>query len=244
MNKLFGTKALLDQIKFDKEQISIVHLFKDNKKLINELKLNNINNKIHHDKEWFNQFDKNLNHQFVVTEIQNRDKVETLESFLTLNKNKDKSIILMIDSIQDPHNFGSILRTCDAFGVDAVIYKNDNQVQLNNFVSKTSMGAINTLNIFKVVNLSRVIELLKKYGYWIYASMLDEKAKNNDEVSYSNKSVIIVGSEHSGISKLTAKNSDQSVMIKMYGKLQSLNVAVATGILLYEARNKIFKNKK
>ena len=244
MNKLFGTKALLDQIKFDKEHITVVHLFKDNKKLINELKSNNIKVKIHHDKEWFNQFDKNLNHQFVVTEIQNDNKVKTLESFLEINKHKTKSIILMIDSIQDPHNFGSILRTCDAFGVDAVIYKSDNQVQLNDFVSKTSMGAINTLNMFKVVNLSRTIELLKKYGYWIYVSMLDENAKSNDEINYSDKSVIIVGNEQSGVNHLTAKNSDQSVMIKMYGKLQSLNVSVATGILLYEARNKIFKNKK
>ena len=217
MTRLFGTKALLDQIKFDKEHISVVHLFKDNKKLINELKFNNIKVKIHHDKNWFKQFDKNLNHQFVVTEIQNNNKVKT---------------------------FGSILRTCDAFGVDAVIYKSDNQVQINDFVSKTSMGAINTLNIFKVVNLSRAIELLKKYGYWIYASMLDEKSQSNNEVDYSDKSVIIIGNEQSGINKLIAKNSDQSIIIKMYGKLQSLNVAVATGILLYEARNKIFKNKK
>lgn len=244
MTKLFGIKSLLDQIKFDKEHISVVHLFKDNKKLINELKSNNIKVKIHHDKKWFNQFDKNLNHQFVVTEVQNKNKVETLELFLETIKNKTKSIILIIDSIQDPHNFGSILRTCDAFGVDAVIYKNDNQVQINDFVSKTSMGAINTLNIFKVINLSRTIELLKKYDYWIYASMLNRKAKSNDDVDYSDKSVIIVGNEQSGINKLTAKNSDQLIVINMYGKLQSLNVAVATGILLYEARNKIFKNKK
>ena len=244
MTKLFGIKSLLDQIKFDKEHISVVHLFKDNKKLINELKSNNIKVKIHHDKKWFNQFDKNLNHQFVVTEVQTKNKVENLELFLEAIKNKTKSIILIIDSIQDPHNFGSILRTCDAFGVDAVIYKNDNQVQINDFVSKTSMGAINTLNIFKVINLSRTIELLKKYDYWIYASMLNRKAKSNDDVDYSDKSVIIVGNEQSGINKLTAKNSDQLIMINMYGKLQSLNVAVATGILLYEARNKIFKNKK
>ena len=244
MTRLFGTKALLDQIKFDKEHISVVHLFKDNKKLINELKFNNIKFKIHHDKNWFKQFDKNLNHQFVVIEIQNNNKVKTLESFLENNKTKTKSIILIVDSIQDPHNFGSILRTCDAFGVDAVIYKSDNQVQINDFVSKTSMGAINTLNIFKVVNLSRAIELLKKYGYWIYASMLDEKSQSNNDVDYSDKSVIIIGNEQSGINKLIAKNSDQSIIIKMYGKLQSLNVAVATGILLYEARNKKKKKKK
>ena len=95
MTRLFGTKALLDQIKFDKEHISVVHLFKDNKKLINELKFNNIKVKIHHDKNWFKQFDKNLNHQFVVTEIQNNNKVKTLESFLENNKTKTKSIILI-----------------------------------------------------------------------------------------------------------------------------------------------------
>ena len=149
----------------------------------------------------------------------------------------------MLDSIQDPHNFGAILRTCDAFGVDAVVYKDDNQTQINDFVIKTSMGAINNLNLFKVTNFARAIELLKKSGYWIYASTLNKKAIDNTKVNYNDKTVIIVGNEHSGISKLTEKNSDELITINMYGNVQSLNVSVAAGILIYEAKNKIFKNK-
>ena len=148
----------------------------------------------------------------------------------------------MLDSFQDPHNFGAILRTCDALGIDAVIYKDDNQAQINDFVIKTSMGAVNNLNLFKVTNFARTIELLKKSGYLIYASTLNEKAIDNTKVNYNDKTVIIIGNEHSGISKLTEKNSDELITINMYGNVQSLNVSVAAGILIYEAKNKIFKN--
>lgn len=240
MSNIFGLNAVVEQIKKNKNQIIIVHVYKDNKKLINFLKTNNIKLKIHHDKSWFNKFDKNLNHQFVVAEINTSVKTNNLEFFLTNNKHK-KSIILMLDSIQDPHNFGAILRTCDAFGVDAVIYKDDNQTQINDFVTKTSMGAVNNLNLFKVTNFARTIELLKKSGYWIYASTLNKKAIDNTKVNYNDKTVIIVGNEHSGISKLTKKNSDELITINMYGNVQSLNVSVAAGILIYEAKNKIFK---
>lgn len=242
MSNIFGINPITEQIKKNKNQIIIVHVYKDNKKFINFLKINNVKLRVHHDKSWFNKFDKNLNHQFAVAEINVSSKTKNLDYFLTNNKNT-KSIILMLDSIQDPHNFGAILRTCDALGVDAVIYKDDNQTQINDFVTKTSMGAVNNLNLFKVTNIARAIELLKKSGYWIYASTLNKKAIDNTKVNYNDKTVIIVGNEHSGISKLTEKNSDELITINMYGNVQSLNVSVAAGILIYEAKNKIFKNK-
>lgn len=241
MSNIFGLNAVIEQIKKNKNQVIVVHVYKDNKNFINFLKTNNVKLKIHHDKSWFNKFNKNLNHQFVVAEISVSSKSKNLDFFLTNNKNK-KSIILMLDSIQDPHNFGAILRTCDALGIDAVIYKDDNQAQINDFVIKTSMGAVNNLNLFKVTNFVRTIELLKKSGYLIYASTLNEKAIDNTKVNYNDKTVIIIGNEHSGISKLTEKNSDELITINMYGNVQSLNVSVAAGILIYEAKNKIFKN--
>ena len=241
MSNIFGPNALQEQIKKNKEQITIVHVYKINKRLINLLKSKNIKLKIHHDKSWFNKFSKTLNHQFVVAEINSANTRQNLENFLKSNKNS-KSIILMIDSIQDPYNFGAILRTCDALGVDAIIYKNNNQTKINDFVIKTSMGAVNNLNLFNVVNFSRTIELLKKYGYWIYASTPSHKSIDNSKITYNDKTVIIVGNEHSGINKLTEKDSDQLITINMYGNVQSLNVSVAAGILLYEARKSIFKN--
>ena len=241
MSNIFGPNALIEQIKKNKEQIIIVHVYKNNKKIINFLKSKNIKLKIHHDKIWFNKFNKTLNHQFIITEINSSNRKQNLENFLKSNKN-NKSIILMVDSIQDPHNFGAILRTCDALGVDAIIYKNNNQTKISDFVIKTSMGAINNLNLFNVVNFSRTIELLKKHRYWIYASTLNHKSIDNSKIVYNDKTVIIVGNEHSGISKLTEKQSDQLISINMHGNVQSLNVSVATGILIYEARKKIFKN--
>ncbi|GHU47580.1 hypothetical protein FACS1894218_2290 [Bacilli bacterium] len=81
-----------------------------------------------------------------------------------MNKKLSPDIIVMIDSIQDPQNFGSILRTCDAFGVKTVIYKKDNQVQVNDFVIKSSMGAISNLNLIRITNLSNALNALKKSG--------------------------------------------------------------------------------
>ncbi|MDE7433881.1 MAG: 23S rRNA (guanosine(2251)-2'-O)-methyltransferase RlmB, partial [Mycoplasmoidaceae bacterium] len=81
------------------------------------------------------------------------------------NKDKKQMLFLIVDSIEDPQNFGAILRTADGFGVDGVIYKKNNQVQINDLVAKTSMGAINTLNLFKVTNLVNEINLLKENGF-------------------------------------------------------------------------------
>jgi 23S rRNA (guanosine2251-2'-O)-methyltransferase len=161
MNILFGKKALLDNI--DNDNVVNVDLHKNNKELISLLKSKNIDFKVHYDDVYFNRFDKNLNHQGVVVHLQESEKANTIETFL--KQIKDKSIVLVIDSIQDPQNFGAILRTCDAFGVDAVIYKKDNQVQINDFVIKSSMGAINYLNLIKVTNLARTLEQLKQAGY-------------------------------------------------------------------------------
>jgi 23S rRNA (guanosine2251-2'-O)-methyltransferase len=159
MSVLFGKKALLDHI--DNKNIINVDLIA-NHELISLLKQKQINFKIRDD-SFFKQFDKNLNHQGVVIHLKSNERINDIESFLSLPKTQ--SIILVIDGIQDPQNFGAILRSCDAFGVDVVVYKKDNQVQINDFVIKSSMGAIEHLNLIKVVNLSRTIEQLKHAGY-------------------------------------------------------------------------------
>lgn len=239
MSYLFGKKALLDQINIDPSQILIVNIFKSETNLIKTLKENNISFKVYHDKAFFNKFEKNLNHQNIITQIKDtNNKFHDLNQFLDNSKNQ-KSLILIIDSIQDPYNFGAILRTCEIFNVDAVIYKTNNQVQINDYVVKTSLGAVNKLNLFKVNNLAQAIETLKKHNYWIYASVISSLALAFDEIKYADKSAIIVGNEQKGISELLKKNADFHIMIKMYGKLQSLNVSVSTGILLYEVAKQL-----
>jgi 23S rRNA (guanosine2251-2'-O)-methyltransferase len=159
--KLFGRKVLLENI--NNKNIINVDLGRQNRDLIPQLKKNNISFQLKDD-SFFKKYAQNLNHQGVIITMKN-NTIKDLSSLLSAIKTKSTSVILVIDSIQDPQNFGSILRTCEAMQVDAVIYKKDNQVQINEFVIKTSMGAIQNLNLIKVINLSQAIQQLKKIGY-------------------------------------------------------------------------------
>ena len=238
---LFGKKALLDQIKANKSQIALVHLLVNNKELIAYCDRNHVHTKVYHNTKFFDKFG-DINHQNVVVELKDKKvKVKDLDSFLNSTKDKKQLLVLMLDSIHDPHNFGAILRSADAFGVDAVIYKKNGQVGLTDTVAKTSLGAINNLNLIEVVNLSQTIETLKKNKFWVYASTLEDDSKDIRELDYDARSVIIVGNEENGISPLVIKNSDFKVKIPMYGNMKSLNVSVATGILLYHIRSKMSK---
>ncbi|MDR0739718.1 MAG: 23S rRNA (guanosine(2251)-2'-O)-methyltransferase RlmB [Mycoplasmataceae bacterium] len=231
LRQLFGKKVLLDNL--DNPNIVSVNLSIQNQYLITELKKHNIAYKIRN-VAFFDHFPSNLNHQGIVINIKDEAKFKTLDTFIEFIDNKSIATVLIIDSIQDPQNFGSILRTCDGMNVSAVIYKKNNQVQINDFVSKVSMGAIQYLNLIKVPNLIQAIEKLKKAGFWTYASLLTTTAVTYTQIKFASKSIIIVGSEEKGISPLLAKQADFQIKIPMYGKVQSLNVAVATGIILSE----------
>ncbi|MDR0675102.1 MAG: 23S rRNA (guanosine(2251)-2'-O)-methyltransferase RlmB [Mycoplasmataceae bacterium] len=230
--QLFGRKVLLENI--NNNQIINVDLAKQNRDLIPLLKKHHINFQLR-DNNFFKNYDLHLNHQGIVINMKN-NQIKDLTSLITFVKNKPQSIVLIIDGIQDPQNFGSILRTCDAMQVDGVIYKKDNQAQINDFVSKTSMGAVQYLNLVKVTNLHQVLDLLKNIGYWIYASTLSNDAIDYQKIKYDYKSIIIVGNEEKGISPLLKKTADFQIKIPMYGKIQSLNVSVATGVILAEIK--------
>jgi 23S rRNA (guanosine2251-2'-O)-methyltransferase len=155
---LYGKKALLDNIK----NVYKVDVSNARKDIINLLKKTKIDFSIQPE-AFFNQFPTNLNHQGIISYTKHKEKYNTLEELL--ENSKDKSTIVVLDSIMDTGNYGAILRTCNAFGVDAVIVKKNEQAQINEYVVKASQGAIENLNIFKVTNLSQTLELLKKHGY-------------------------------------------------------------------------------
>ncbi len=142
-------------------------------------------------------------------------------------------LILILDTIQDTHNLGAILRTAEAAGVDGVIVTENKSAPLNETVEKTSAGALSYLKIAKVTNLANALRTLKDNGYWIIGTALGAK-KDYDEIDYNSPVAIVMGNEEKGIRKLTAQLCDELVSIPMNGKIQSLNVSVATGILLYE----------
>ena len=154
-----------------------------------------------------------------------------LEEILRDIKGKENPLLLMLDGIEDPHNLGAILRSCDAFGVDGVILKKKGEVGLNSTVARVSTGAINYVKVSYVSNLTNAIERLKKEGFWIVSS--DGEAKMEaSEVDYRGPIVLVVGSEGFGISRLVLEHSDFIVKIPMRGHVNSLNASVSAGILL------------
>lgn len=142
-------------------------------------------------------------------------------------------LLLILDSIQDTHNVGAILRSAECSGVDGVIITKHNSAPINETVVKTSTGASEHIKIAQVNNLAQTIDELKKNGFWIVGSSL-ENSKPYTEIDYKIPIALIVGNEEKGIRKLTADKCDHLVRIPMKGKIQSLNVSVATGILLFE----------
>ena len=142
-------------------------------------------------------------------------------------------LLLILDSIQDTHNVGAILRSAECCGVNGIIITKHNSAPINETVVKTSAGAVEHVKICQVNNLVQTIKELKENGFWIIGSAL-ENSKPYTDIDYKIPAALIVGNEEKGIRKLTADNCDMVVSIPMRGKIQSLNVSVATGILLFE----------
>jgi len=148
---------------------------------------------------------------------------------------KDEKIVLLLDHLEDPHNFGAIIRTCEARGIKSVIIPKDRSVAVNDTVMKTSAGALNRVNIIMVPNLVNAMNKLKDDGFFVYASAMD--GRDYKKVSYSDRVVLVIGNEGKGISKIVRDNSDEIISIPMIGSINSLNASVAAGILMYGIEN-------
>ena len=145
---------------------------------------------------------------------------------------KENGFIVMLDHLEDTHNFGAIIRTCEAAGVDGIIIPKDRSVSVNSTVMKTSSGAAVNVKICMVTNLVQTINYLKEKGYWIYASSMDGTSYTSED--YKTSTCIIIGNEGKGVSELVRKSADIIVSIPMIGKINSLNASVAAGIFIYE----------
>ena len=145
---------------------------------------------------------------------------------------KDNGFIIMLDHLEDTHNFGAIIRTCEAAGVDGIIIPKDRSVSVNSTVMKTSSGAAINMKICMVTNLNQTIKYLKDKGYWFTAT--DMNGENYTNIDYQGSTCIIIGNEGNGVSDLVKKSSDYIASIPMNGKINSLNASVAAGIMIYE----------
>jgi len=144
----------------------------------------------------------------------------------------DDNFVIILDHIEDPHNFGAIIRTAESMGIKNIIIPKDRSVVVNETVMKTSAGALNHVNIIRVTNLVNAINYLKDKGFFIYGAEAD--GVNYKSVDYSEKRCLVMGSEGKGISPVVRKNCDVIVSLPMKGHVNSLNVSVATAIFIYE----------
>ncbi len=176
----------------------------------------------------------NGNHQGIILNIPDY-KYKQLSDVL---KN-DPKFIVVLDHLEDPHNLGAIIRTCEAASVDAIIIPKDRQVQINSTVMKTSVGTLDNVDIVCVPNIVNTLNELKDNGFWVVGTSLNTDFDYRD-VDYSFKTVLVIGNEGSGMSRLVEKTCDYVVKIPMYGTTNSLNASVAAGIMIYE----IIRNRK
>jgi 23S rRNA (guanosine2251-2'-O)-methyltransferase len=144
-------------------------------------------------------------------------------------------LILILDGVEDPRNLGAILRTAECAGVDGVIIPERRAVGLNDTVAKSSAGAVEHIRVAKAANLNRLIEDLKRRNIWVVGTSVDS-TRDHTEWDWTQPTAIVLGGEGSGLHRLVAENCDVLVKIPMYGKIGSLNVSVAAGVVLFEAR--------
>lgn len=146
---------------------------------------------------------------------------------------KDNALVVILDHIEDPHNFGAIIRTCEAAGVTGIIIPKNRCVEVNSTVIRTSVGASKYVPIVEVTNLTNTINELKKNGFWIVGTDMD--GTDYTKIDYKGKTCLIIGNEGSGMSRIVRENCDYIATIPMNGKINSLNASVAAGIVIYEA---------
>jgi len=194
-----------------KEQ-EIINYLKDNKikfEIVPEFRLNKMTKE---------------RHQGVVIDIEEYE-------YFNLNDCLDENFVVCLDHLEDPHNLGAIIRTCECAGIKSIIIPKERSVRVTDTVMRTSAGAINNVKIILVNNLNEALKKLKKNLFFVYAADMD--GINYADVDYANKKVLVIGSEGNGVSRIIRETSDEVISIPMTGKINSLNASVSAGILIY-----------
>ncbi len=227
---IYGKNVAKEKLKHptDVVQVYLSSKFKDKEiedlLAASKIKTTYLNNKI---------MDNKVNglHQGIIIEVSD---IKTYNLDIIKKFTSKNPVIVMLDHLEDPHNFGAIIRTSYALGIDAIIIPNDRSVDITPTVVKTSAGAIYNIPIIKVPNLTNTIEKLKKEGYWIVGT--DMQGDNYCELKYDMPTCLIIGNEGKGMSKIVKNNCDYLVSIPMEGQIDSLNASVSCGIILSEIK--------
>jgi len=232
-----GINAVNEIISIRPNSVTTLFIEDDKGKRIQELgqlaKQNNIE-VVLQDSSFFQKNFSEMNHQSVAIICHKR--LEENENYLESLFEKDNLLLLILERITDPHNVGACIRTAAAAGVDAVIVPKNRSCHLTSTVRKISSGGAELIPFVVVTNIVRTINKLKSAGVMIYGT--DMKAsKLHNEITYGDKSALIIGSEDKGLKRLTLENCDEIIKIKMPGRIESLNASVSTGVMLFQMIN-------
>ena len=188
------------------------------------------------------QMSKTHGHQGVIADAASHDYIELEDLLSNIEKNGQNPFLIMLDGLKDAYNLGSILRIADAAGADGIIIPKHRSVGLDALAAKASAGAIEYVPVVRVTNLSQTIVTLKERGFWVAGtdSSGDVDYKTAD---YCGSLLIVIGSEGEGMSRIVKSNCDFLLSIPMFGHVNSLNAAVAAGIVIFEAQSQRSRGK-
>ena len=184
--------------------------------------------------------DSGVNHQGVIAFIASADYVSTDD---ILENAGETPLIVILDGVEDPRNLGAILRVAECSGCDGVIIPERRAVGLTDTVAKSSAGAIEYVKVAKTANLNRLIENLKEQNIWVVGTSAGAEMPYSDW-DWTRPSALVLGGEGGGLHRMVAENCDVLVKIPMYGKIDSLNVSVAAGVILFEAKRQRVPSSK
>ncbi|MBC7796965.1 MAG: 23S rRNA (guanosine(2251)-2'-O)-methyltransferase RlmB [Pyrinomonadaceae bacterium] len=182
--------------------------------------------------------EQGANHQGVIAVLSAANYADADELLVEITQKvgtNQPPLIVVLDGVEDPRNLGAIARTAECAGADGIFLPERRAVGLTESVAKAAAGALEYIQVAKVTNLNRLIEDLKKRGIWTIGTDMNAKMSYT-EWDWKQPSAIILGGEGKGLHRLVAENCDALVKIPLFGKIESLNVSVAAGILLYEAK--------
>ena len=224
--RVYGKNVAKEMI--EKENIEKAYISKNfnDQNIINSLKEKNIPIRFL-DKNIINNMEKG-NHQGIILEINDYD-------YSSLDEIEKEDVIIMLDHLEDPHNFGAIIRTVEAAGFKSIIIPKDRSVEVTPTVVKTSAGTTKNVKIAKVNNLVNTIKELKQKGYWVIGT--DMNGEEYRKIDYTGKIVIVIGNEGKGMGRLVKENCDFIASIPMNGTVNSLNASVAAALIIYERVN-------
>ncbi|MFD3155597.1 23S rRNA (guanosine(2251)-2'-O)-methyltransferase RlmB [Haloimpatiens sp. FM7330] len=227
IKEILKTGRTIEYIMISKGQKSgsindIIKFAKKNKIVIKEV-----------DKRKLDQISETGSHQGIIAVVTPYKYCEVSDILAYAEEKGEKPFIIILDELEDPHNFGSIIRTAEVCGVHGIIIPKRRNVGVTPTVYKSSAGAVEHVKIAKVTNINNTIEELKTNGIWVYgADMYGEDYCFNTD--FSSAVALVIGSEGRGMSRLTKEKCDVLVKIPMTGKINSLNASVAGGIIMYE----------